>query len=263
VTGVSTAVALLAGGAHPAAAGSGFSRAVAGTGPVFLAFLAIHVPAGLTAVISGALAATTPKRRGRHTLAGTVYYWAITVVFATAAAMTAIRPDRDWYLAVLGALGFTLVAVGRDYRRHPERRPWRRRRGHIPHIIAMGSSYTVLLTAFYVDNGKNLPLWDRLPTGAYWALPALVATPVIARSAARHRCPHPGTIRARPYPAIASHGPTISVAGVAVRLRQSGGQARLQRPKAPGFRPGSDEAEWQSYAVVAPVRQVGDDRSAC
>jgi hypothetical protein len=55
----------------------------------------------------------------------------------------------------------------------------------------MGGSYTVLLTAFYVDNGKNLPLWDRLPTAAYWALPALVATPVIARSAARHRHPHP------------------------------------------------------------------------
>jgi hypothetical protein len=82
------------------AAAPGFSRALAGTGPVFLAFLAVHVLAGLTAVISGALAATAPKRRGRHTRAGTVYYRAITALFATAAAMTAMRPARDWYLAL-------------------------------------------------------------------------------------------------------------------------------------------------------------------
>jgi lysylphosphatidylglycerol synthetase-like protein (DUF2156 family) len=191
MTGISATGALLAAGLHAAAGGSGFSRAVAGTGPVFLAFLAIHVPAGLAAVISGALAATAPKRRGRHTRAGTVYYWAITVVFATATAMAAIRPARDWYLALLGAFAFALAVAGRDYRRHPARRPWRRWPGHIPHILAIGSSYTVLLTAFYVDNGKNLPLWDRLPTAAYWALPALVATPVIARSAARYRHPRP------------------------------------------------------------------------
>ena len=95
----------------------------------------------------------------------------------TATAMAVIRPARDWYLALLGALAFALAAAGRDYRRHPARRPWRRWPGHIPHILAMGGSYTVLLTAFYVDNGKNLPLWDRLPTAAYWTLPALVATP--------------------------------------------------------------------------------------
>ncbi len=185
----SAAAALLAAGPHAAAAGSGLSRAVAGTGPVFLAFLAVHVPAGLAAVISGALAATAPKRRGRHTLAGAIYYRAIAMVFATATALAVIRPARDWYLALLGALALALAAAGRDYRRHPGRRPWRRCPGHVPHIIAMGGFYTVLLTAFYVDNGKNLPLWDRLPTWSYWAIPALIAAPVIARSAARHKHP--------------------------------------------------------------------------
>ena len=187
--GISTAAALLAASAHAADGGGGFSGALAGAGPVFLAFLAVHVPAGFTAVISGVLAATAPKRHGRHTRAGTVYYWAIAVVFATAAAMTAIRPAQDWYLALLGALAFALAAAGRDYRRHPARRPWRCWPGHIPHILAMGGSYIVLLTAFYVDNGKKIPLLDRLPTAAYWVLPALVATPLIARSAARHRHP--------------------------------------------------------------------------
>jgi len=171
----------------------GFAHALAGTGPLFLSVLAVHVVAGLTAVITGALAATAPKRRGRHTRAGTVYYWAITVVFATATAMTALRPARDYYLFLLGALAFTLATAGRDYRRRPNARLWRRWPGHAPHILAMSGSYVVLLTAFYVDNGKNLPLWNRLPTAAYWILPALIAAPPTARSLHHHRRPRQAT----------------------------------------------------------------------
>jgi hypothetical protein len=180
------------------ASAGGFSRALTGTGPAFLSFLAVHVLAGLTAVAAGALAATAPKHRGRHTRAGTIYYWAIAAVFATATAMTAMRLARDYYLFLLGALAFTLASVGRHARRHPRSQPWRRWPGHAPHILAMGGSYTVLLTAFYVDNGKNLPLWDRLPTAAYWLLPALVAAPIILRSLRRNR--RPLTSRSRPVP---------------------------------------------------------------
>jgi MFS family permease len=175
--------------ALPAAADE-FSRALAGTGAAFLSFLAIHVLGGLTAVASGVVAATAPKQRGRHTRAGAVYYWAITAVFGTATAMTAMRPARDCYLALLGLLAFVLAAAGRHHRRHPASWPWRDHpASHAPHIVAMGGSYTVLLTAFYVDNGKNLPLWDRLPTAAYWLLPAIVATPIIGHSIRRHRRP--------------------------------------------------------------------------
>jgi hypothetical protein len=67
----------------------------------------------------------------------------------------------------------------------------------------MGGSYTVMLTAFYVDNGKNLPLWDRLPTAAHWVLHAVVATP-----RPLHRpAPAPSTIRARPCVPVARPQP--------------------------------------------------------
>jgi hypothetical protein len=36
-----------------------------------------------------------------------------------------------------------------------------------------------LLTAFYVDNGKQLPLWRNLPHWTYWTLPALVGLPIV------------------------------------------------------------------------------------
>jgi len=44
----------------------------------------------------------------------------------------------------------------------------------------------VLLTAFYVDNGPHLPVWDRLPAIAYWTLPSLVGLPLVIRAVRRH-----------------------------------------------------------------------------
>ncbi|MEV7628061.1 hypothetical protein [Actinoplanes sp. NPDC089786] len=50
----------------------------------------------------------------------------------------------------------------------------------------MAGSYTALLTGFYVDNGPQLPLWDRLPHLSYWLLPAAVAIPLTWRALARN-----------------------------------------------------------------------------
>ena len=67
---------------------------VGSTAPVFLAFLAVHVMAGLTAVITGAVAAVARKGSPRHIRAGRWFYGAITVLFATATApvTTAVSP---------------------------------------------------------------------------------------------------------------------------------------------------------------------------
>jgi hypothetical protein len=51
----------------------------------------------------------------------------------------------------------------------------------------MGAAYVVMLTAFYVDNGPHLPLWDRLPTLAFWLLPSAIGAPIITRAVARAR----------------------------------------------------------------------------
>lgn len=45
--------------------------------------------------------------------------------------------------------------------------------------IEIPSTDVLLLTAFYVDNGKQLPLWKELPVWTYWSLPALVGMPII------------------------------------------------------------------------------------
>jgi hypothetical protein len=55
------------------------------------------------------------------------------------------------------------------------------------HIAGMGFSYILLLTAFYVDNGRNLPVWRHLPQIYFWLLPSVVGLPIIAYALARHR----------------------------------------------------------------------------
>ena len=46
--------------------------------------------------------------------------------------------------------------------------------------------YILLLTAFYVDNGPQLPLWRSLPSLAFWLLPSLVGLPFLIWALRRH-----------------------------------------------------------------------------
>ena len=153
---------------------------VGSTAPVFLAFLAIHVLAGLTAVAAGAIAATACKGSPRHIQAGRWYYRAITVVFITATILAVMRWRQDYYLFILGATAYTAATIGYQHRR-------RHRPGDTGHIAGMGTAYVVMLTAFYVDNGPHLPLWDHLPTLTFWLLPSVVGAPIITRAIIRGR----------------------------------------------------------------------------
>ena len=90
---------------------------VGSTAPVFLAFLAVHVLAGLTAVVTGAVAALARKGSLRHIRAGRWYYRAITVLFATATILAAMRWQQDYYLFIIGAVAFAAATIGYQHRR--------------------------------------------------------------------------------------------------------------------------------------------------
>ena len=168
---------------------------VGSTAPLFLTFLAVHVLGGITAVISGAVAAIARKGSRRHIRVGRLYYRAVTMVFITAAALAAMRWRQDYYLFILGAITFTTATIGYQHRR-------RHRPGDTGHIAGMGTAYIAMLTAFYVDNGPHLPLWDHLPALAFWLLPGAIGVPVTARAIIRARRArhsqepdHPGAAR--------------------------------------------------------------------
>jgi hypothetical protein len=158
-------------------------------GTVFLAALAVHIGSGLTAVVSGALAATAKKRPGRHPRAGRVYLWALGGIFTTATVLAAIRWREDAHLFAIGTVAFGLGLYG--YRARRRHRP-----GWPPHhAIGMGGSYIALLTGFYVDNGPFLPVWDRLPHIAYWTLPGVVGVPLIWLALRRFRAAEHARVR--------------------------------------------------------------------
>jgi hypothetical protein len=149
-----------------------FGLEVPDAGPVFLAALTLHIAAGLTGVAAGAVSALASKRRGRHPRAGQVYLVALAVVAGTAAVMAAIRWEHDRHLLAVATVAAALAVTGWVVRR---RRP---RRWMAWHGTAMAGSYIALLTGFYVDNGPQLPVWDRLPPIVFWFLPAAVGVPV-------------------------------------------------------------------------------------
>ncbi|MGB6454931.1 MAG: hypothetical protein WBH47_10645 [Streptosporangiaceae bacterium] len=148
---------------------------VGSTAPVFLAFLTVHITAGLTAVITGAIAALARKGSPRHIRAGRWFYRTITVVFLTAAALSLMRWRQDYHLLAIGVVAFAAATIGYLHRR-------RHRPGDAGHIVGMGIGYVAMLTAFYVDNGPHLPLWDRLPPLSFWLLPAVIGAPIITRA---------------------------------------------------------------------------------
>jgi len=156
------------------------------------------VLAGLTAVITGAVAALSRKGGTRHVHAGRWYYCAISIVFATATALAAMRWRQDYYLFLIGVVAFTAATIGYLHRR-------RHRPGDAPHIAGMGTAYVVMLTAFYVDNGPRLPLWDRLPTLAFWLLPTVIGAPIVARSIVRARHTGPARSPGQPARSTATH----------------------------------------------------------
>jgi hypothetical protein len=158
------------------------------TNPLFLTVVGVHVLLGLACTVTGVIAMLSRKRPGRHPRYGTIYYWCLAGVFLTASSLAAVRWAQDYHLFILGALSFAAANLGRQARRH-RWRYWARL-----HIVGMGSSYVLLLIAFYVDNGRFLPIWKDLPPIAYWLVPAAIGIPLIVRALfwhplARHPAP--------------------------------------------------------------------------
>lgn len=151
------------------------------TSPVFLTIVGVHILLGLTCVVTGFVAMMSRKGRGRHSRYGTIYYWCLSALFASATALSLMRWAENYHLFIIGVLSFGTALLGRAAARQPQ--PSRR---FDLHVTGMGLSYIFMLTAFYVDNGKNLPLWKELPAIVLWLLPAVVGIPIIVRALLRH-----------------------------------------------------------------------------
>jgi hypothetical protein len=155
--------------------------------PVFLSIVALHIVVALIAVFAGPIAMLSAKRAGRHTRYGKLYFWSLFGVFGSASVLSFMRWAENYPLFIIGTSAFVMALLARTAVRA---RWWAWPRVH---LIGMGSSYMLLLIAFYVDNGKNLPIWRELPPVSYWAIPLAIGIPLILGALLRHpltRPPH-------------------------------------------------------------------------
>jgi uncharacterized membrane protein len=151
------------------------------TDPLFLAVVVgMHIPLGLVCVAVGALAMLSKKGRGPHATLGQIYFWSLLALFMSATFLSVIRWVENFHLFVLGMMAFASAWFGRTALRQ-RWSYWTRL-----HIAGMGLSYVLMLVAFYVDNGKHLPLWKDLPHFMYWLLPLLAGLPLIVRALLWH-----------------------------------------------------------------------------
>ena len=149
------------------------------TSPLFLAIVAAHVLIALVAVIAGAAAMRSVKGPGLHARFGTLYVWALLGAWMSASALAVLRWRQDWHLFLIGLFACVSALVARRAVRGA-------RRGARVHLVGMACSYVLLLVAFYVDNGPQLPLWRALPPPAHWLIPSAVGALVAVRAFLRH-----------------------------------------------------------------------------
>jgi hypothetical protein len=129
--------------------------------------LAVHIAAGVAALVLGPIAMFAAKRRGRHTRAGDLYFWVYVVLVLAAFALAATDWDEAWFLVPIGAFSFAFALLGYVMaKRRP--RGWLRL-----HVTGQGGSYIAMITALLVVNlgGETLIVWF---------IPTIIGSPVIA-----------------------------------------------------------------------------------
>lgn len=157
-----------------------FGIPVPSTNRIFLAFVVFHILVALIALVSGVFAMLSDKTNKVHPAAGSVYFWSMVLSFSIVIVLSIMRWPHNLHLLIIGILSFGSVYFGRKLARDKIMH-WQRR-----HTIFMGASFVLLLTGFYVDNGKNLPFWNLFPRWFFYVFPSLVGIPIIVRALKNH-----------------------------------------------------------------------------
>lgn len=157
-----------------------FGIPVPSTNRVFLGFVIVHILISIVAVLSGVMAMILQKGKGKHRYYGRIYFWSILAAFPTVVILSIMRWPQNIHLLSVGVLTAAFTLIGYKVAKTNPRN-WPR-----VHTICMGCSYILLLTGFYVDNGKNLPFWKLFPQWFFWAFPAFVGIPIILYVLKKH-----------------------------------------------------------------------------
>ncbi|MBD8071575.1 DUF2306 domain-containing protein [Bacillus sp. PS06] len=142
---------------------------------MFTLFLITHIATGIICLISGVIAISSRKKKGKHTISGEVYHWSYVFVFITTVIMSIIRWEESAHLFYIGVFSYSLALFG--YLSSKKR--WKN--WLISHISGMLGSYIGIVTATIVVNVPKVPILNELPILLFWLLPTIIGTPLIFR----------------------------------------------------------------------------------
>jgi uncharacterized membrane protein len=157
-----------------------FGIPIPSTDKTFLMFVVVHIVISLVALTGGIVAMLANKTSVRHKRWGNIYFWSISLSFPIIIILSVMRWPHNIHLLSIGVLTFCATFVGRRLAKSG-RMGWPRL-----HTVCMGMSYVLLLTGFYVDNGKNLPFWRMFPEWSFYLLPSFFGIPIILRVLKTH-----------------------------------------------------------------------------
>lgn len=153
---------------------------------MFSALIVAHVVGGIALLILGGLALTARKSRySRHRIVGRAYFWVLLVTLPLGFADGLVRHPGQWTLfqfvvpptLALGLLGYLTATL------RPRR--WLGQGWLTWHITGQGGSYIGAVTATVFQIFPRLLPHSPALTTAYWLLPTLIGSLLIARATAR------------------------------------------------------------------------------
>lgn len=142
--------------------------------------MVVHILIFLVAVVSGLVAMLSDKGRRKHSTYGKIYFWSMLLSFCTVITLSVMRWPHNIHLLSIGVLAISSTLGGYWLAKYRTLN-WTR-----CHTICMGASYVLLMTGFYVDNGKNLPFWKLFPQWFFWTFPSVVGIPIIFWALVKH-----------------------------------------------------------------------------
>jgi len=138
--------------------------------------LILHIVSGYLALVIGIAAMTAPKKRGRHTFSGRIYFWLVNIVCTSAVTMAVIHWEVSSYLFYVAIFSFLFNLYG--YLAFKKK--WKN--WMTAHIAGMGGSYIAIVTGFLVVNQKHTEWLNDMPSFFLWLLPTIIGTPFIIKT---------------------------------------------------------------------------------